>query len=230
MSSRPGARRRAPGTSPSETEALRAHRRRLKRCRRCAGVVPPVVAGRPVASPVYLLGQAPGPHEGRLGRPFAYTAGRTLFGWFERLGVPEEAFRERVYMAAVLRCFPGKSPNGAGDRVPGREEIETCRRWIRGELELLEPRLILPVGRLAIEQVFGRRIGKLAEVVGDCERVVVEGHPADVIALPHPSGLSTWHKTEPGLTLLDRALRRIGRHAAWKRAFVGTPGLQGERR
>ncbi|HBH35783.1 MAG TPA: uracil-DNA glycosylase, partial [Gammaproteobacteria bacterium] len=42
----------------------------------------------------------------------------------------------------------------------------------------------------------------------------------DVIALPHPSGLSTWHRTEPGKTLLTRALRLIKEHPAWCRAFA----------
>ena len=46
-----------------------------------------------------------------------------MFGWFESLGMDEESFRSRVYMAAVCRCFPGKDPKGSGDRVPGRERV-----------------------------------------------------------------------------------------------------------
>ena len=48
-----------------------------------------------------LIGQAPGAHEGPAGKPFAWTAGKTMFRWFGELGVDEAAFRERVYMAAV---------------------------------------------------------------------------------------------------------------------------------
>ena len=69
-------------------------------------MVPPSVSGNPVLSEVYLVGQAPGTHEGRLGKPFAYTAGKTMFAWFERIGVDEETFRNGAYMAAVARCFP----------------------------------------------------------------------------------------------------------------------------
>ena len=78
----------------------------------------PVVSGGPVVSKVLLVGQAPGDKEPKLGRPFAWTAGRTLFRWFEEAcGFDELVFRRSIYMAAVCRCFPGKKPRG-GDRVP----------------------------------------------------------------------------------------------------------------
>ena len=109
---------------------------------------PPVV-GEPTPSPVMLIGQAPGPKEIELLRPFAWTAGKTLFGWFEGIGLAEAAFRRRVYMAAVCRCFPGKRPRG-GDRVPNREEIAHCRHWLQQELQLLQPQLLLPVGALGV--------------------------------------------------------------------------------
>lgn len=198
---------------------LTRHRNLLLACRRCPDVHPPVVTGNPVASPVYLVGQAPGPHEGRLGKPFAYTAGRTLFRWFGQIGVDEETFRDRVYMAAVLRCFPGKASGGGGDRVPAADEIARCGEWIAVEQRLLRPRLVIPVGRLAIEQVFGRKIAKLDQVVGQVHAVSYHGHQVDCIPLPHPSGLSTWFKREPGKTLLADALQQIQQHPSWGEAF-----------
>ncbi len=92
---------------------LRALHLELDACRECPGVIGPVVHGPPVASRIFLVGQAPGPREARFGRPFAWTAGKTLFGWFESvLAVDEGTFRRTVYMAAVLRCFPGKAKGG----------------------------------------------------------------------------------------------------------------------
>ena len=82
----------------------------------------------------------------------------------------------------------------------------------------MRPRLIVPVGTLAIAEVMGHR-GGLAEVVGTSQRVVFEGHRADVIALPHPSGASTWHRMEPGKTLLARALKLLAEHPEVKKAF-----------
>lgn len=176
-------------------------------------MIGPVVHGPLVLSRVILVGQAPGPREGSFGRPFAWTAGRTMFGWFERaLGMDEETFRARVYIAAVARCFPGKA-SGGGDRRPDGEEIERCETWLAREVSILEPELVVAVGTLAIERVTGAK-GPLADIVGTTRRARWHGRDVDVIALPHPSGASPWHKIEPGKTLLTKALDRLARHPA----------------
>ncbi len=195
---------------------LKAHQAALSQCTGCPDMIGPVILGRPVASKILQIGQAPGPYEGELGRPFAWTAGKTLFKWYAGLGVTEEQFRERVYMAAVCRCFPGKSPKG-GDRVPNRDEITRCGEWLRHEVHLLKPELIIPVGKLAIAQML--RAPRLDDVVGQVHRVQYFGHETDAIPLPHPSGLSTWFKLEPGKTLLQEALRLIAEHPAWRASF-----------
>jgi uracil-DNA glycosylase len=176
------------------------------------------VHGPPVVTPVVLIGQAPGPHEAGLGRPFAWTAGKTLFKWFaEAAGVDEASLRAGVYMTAVARCFPGKAAGG-GDRRPDPEEVARCRRFLAGEVQVLRPRLILPVGGVAIEQVLGHR-GPLAEVVGQARRVRFHDVEADAICLPHPSGASTWHRTAPGKQLLARALALVAAHEAFAAVF-----------
>ncbi len=182
-------------------------------------MIGPVVTGTPVMSPVMLIGQAPGVHEGPAGKPFAWTAGKTMFGWFESLGLSEADFRARVYMAAVCRCFPGKA-EGGGDRVPSGEEIERCSKHLRAEIAILRPQLVIPVGKLAIAQLYPD-VDKLAAIIGESRRGELGGHAFDVIALPHPSGASTWHRTEPGKSLLARALQKISQHAAWRE--IGVP-------
>jgi uracil-DNA glycosylase len=189
------------------------HQAELRRCTRCADMVGPVVTGNAGVSPILLLGQAPGDKEGAAGRPFAWTAGKTLFKWFEGIGIAEAAFRERVYMAAVCRCFPGKNPKG-GDRVPSRDEIAHCAPWLEQELTLLQPRLILPVGKMAIARFVDCK--RLTEVIGQQQRIDTPAGPTDLIPLPHPSGASTWHRTEPGRTLLQQALQLIAAHPAWQ--------------
>ena len=197
--------------------ALRVLHAELAACRACPKMIGPVVHGPPVASRVMLVGQAPGPREGSFGRPFAWTAGRTMFRWFEEaLGVDEARFRERVYMAAVARCFPGKA-RGGGDRKPDADEIESCRTWLARETEILRPELVIAVGTLAIEQVLCEKT-PLADVVGTTRRARWHGREVEVIALPHPSGASTWHKMEPGKSLLGKALRRLARHPVMKEA------------
>ncbi len=193
--------------------AITRHQSRLRQCRRCAQMVPPVVTGQAVKSPVLLVGQAPGDKEGPAGRPFAWTAGKTLFKWFAGIGLDEEAFRARVYMSAICRCFPGKAPKG-GDRVPSPAEIANCRQWLDDEMDLLKPRLVIPVGKLAIARFLP--VSRLTDVVGRTITLDQPGPATDCIPLPHPSGASTWHRTSPGKELLAAALARIGNHPAWR--------------
>ena len=193
---------------------LRRHVARLQTCGDCPDMIGPVVTGTPVMSPVMLIGQAPGVKEGPAGKPFAWTAGKTMFGWFSGLGLDEERFRSRVYLAAVCRCFPGKAESG-GDRVPSPEEVTRCSRHMLAEVKILQPRLVIPVGKLAIAQLYPE-VDKLTEIIGSTRRGSLGGHEFDVIALPHPSGASTWHRTEPGKSLLEKALAKIGKHEAWK--------------
>src|SRR5919202_5702718 len=167
---------------------LEDHLARLVQCRRCPRMVPPPVSGGAVLSDVMIIGQAPGVREPVLKRPFAHTAGKTLFRWFEEFcGLDEAAMRSRCYFAAVIRCFPGKAPGG-GDRVPNPQEIRNCSTWMNAEFEILRPRLVIPVGKLAIAQFIA--LDKLEHVIG--RKFIMEraGHEFDLIPLPHPSGAS----------------------------------------
>jgi uracil-DNA glycosylase len=185
----------------------------------------PVVYGRPVMSKVVLVGQAPGDKEPKLGRPFAWTAGKTLFKWFEgALGWTEDQTRDRIYFAAVCRCFPGKRPEG-GDRVPAPDEIENCSYWLEREFEILRPQLILAVGKLAIGRFVGER--PLIDTIGRTFPIEYRGHRVDCIPLPHPSGASPWHRIEPGKTLLGKAMKLIAAHPAVAASVKSlTPKLQ----
>jgi Uracil-DNA glycosylase len=170
------------------------------------------VSGSAIVSDIIVVGQAPGPREPVLRRPFAYTAGKTLFRWFEEFcGLSEVAVRSKIYFAAVCRCFPGKNSGGT-DRVPAPDEIRNCSSWMDGEIRILRPRLIIPVGRLAVVQFID--CPKLEKVIGRKFRVERAGHCFDLIPLPHPSGASPWHKISPGKELLKQALKLIAGHSA----------------
>jgi uracil-DNA glycosylase len=192
---------------------LAVHVEQLRACQKCPNMRKPVVSGGPVLSKVLLVGQAPGDKEPLLGRPFAWTAGKTLFQWFENsFDLSEAQFRSSIYMAAVCRCFPGKKETG-GDRVPDRDEVERCSAWLKTELEILRPELVIPVGKLAIEQFLAA--SRMNEIVGKQFAVKWNELRFDLIPLPHPSGASPWHRMEPGRTLLHAALALIGRHPAF---------------
>ena len=191
---------------------LQEHVAQLRQCRRCPRMIPPPVSGGAVLSKVMLIGQAPGVKEPVLARPFAWTAGKTLFGWFHQFcGMSEAEVRARIYFAAVCRCFPGKTAAG-GDRVPAPDEIRNCSRWMNDEFEILRPQLVVAVGKLAISQFIG--VAKLDEVIGRTFRLRRERRAFDMIPLPHPSGASPWHRIEPGKGLLHRAMTAIAAHPA----------------
>jgi uracil-DNA glycosylase len=210
----------------NQQEFLHRHVSRLLRCRRCPRMQSTPVSGGAIMSEVMIIGQAPGPREPTLKRPFAHTAGKTLLRWFEQFcGMDEAAVRSRIYFAAVCRCFPGKNTGGS-DRVPAPDEIRNCASWLDNEIRILRPRLIIAVGRLAITQFIDRADlpgeadsfpYRLDKVIGRKFRVARAGHDFDLIPLPHPSGASPWHKIPPGKALTGRALELIARHPAIRR-------------
>jgi uracil-DNA glycosylase len=188
---------------------LDAHATALAACRRCVfddpAVLPVVSSSRePLAM---LVGQAPGKTEVVDRRPFAGRAGRTLFRWFADVGITEDIARRRIYIAAVTRCFPGPSPSGRGDRVPSPYQVSNCAAWLEAEIELIRPRVIIPVGRLAIERFLGT--GPLADQVGRIHQL--DGLPGRPIAipLPHPSGASSWIHAPGHMDLVRASLRLI---------------------
>lgn len=202
---------RGVATTAIQTQ-LDQHVTALRGCRRCPRMKSTPVSGGAIVSDVMIIGQAPGPREPVLQRPFAHTAGKTLFRWFEEFcGMNEATVRSKIYFAAVCRCFPGKNSGGT-DRVPTPDEIRNCSSWMEDEIEILRPSLVIPVGRLAIMQFI--ECAKLEEVIGRKFRVERARHRFEVIPLPHPSGASPWHKISPGKELLRRALKLIARHSA----------------
>jgi uracil-DNA glycosylase len=163
----------------------------MRDCRRCldAGypVTPRAVFAGPATADVMIVGQAPGITEPQAGRPFNGPAGRRLFRWLAQAGWEEEAFRATQYMTAVAKCYPGKAAGGKGDRVPTRAEQRLCAPFLERELALVRPRIVVPVGGLAVRRFLGPV--RLAEAVGN---VVRDEAGRWIIPLPHPSGASLW--------------------------------------
>ena len=176
-------------------------------CGHGSDVVP--IVSRAVRPKVMLVGQAPGKVEASGGKPFAGRAGKTLFRWLERAGVDEETARRRIYIAAVTRCYPGPSPSGRGDRVPSPKEQESCAVWLDEELEIIRPKLVIPVGRLAITKFLPNL--PLDQLIGRSHDVTHVGGRSRAIPLPHPSGASSWIHQGDHPRLLERALDMIGR-------------------
>jgi uracil-DNA glycosylase len=180
----------------------------LNSCRRCldAGhfIVPRAIYAGKQSAQVIVIGQAPGVTEAKAGRPFNAGSGTRLFGWLGRAGFGEDQFRTEQYMTSVTKCFPGKAKGGGGDRVPSRKEQTLCRTFLDREIEIIDPHLIIPVGRLAIGLYFPAKT-PLTEIIGS--EKFVDGRV--VIPLPHPSGASRWHQIEENRERISEAIERI---------------------
>jgi uracil-DNA glycosylase family 4 len=155
-----------------------------------------------------LIGQAPGPVTDRKGYHFAGPAGTFLDNWLTQAGFPPGYFRQHVYLTSLTRCFPGKSANGNGDRPPSAAETALCRRFLEREFELLAPRVVLLVGKMAIDAFLGKK--PLVDTVG---RVFKAGDASlrYFLPLPHASGVSRWLNAPANRALLDQALRELSR-------------------
>ena len=164
-----------------------------------------VFQGRP-GQRAYLLGQAPGIVEGDERRPWRGRAGKQLRRW---LGLDEEAFYTTFDCASVTRCDPGRVPGGRGDRAPSPPERELCARWRDEELRLLAPRLVVPVGGLAIQGLLGGGLRPVALPLTGLIGERFERDGAVVIPLPHPSGASSWPHQPGNRERLERALAAI---------------------
>jgi uracil-DNA glycosylase len=193
----------------SSYRSLASLQRDLQVCRAC------VEAGYPLDSwPVrneyfgqraYMYGQSPGVVEGEERRPWRGRAGKTLRRW---LDLEEDEFYATFYCASVTRCYPGRALSGRGDRTPTPREQELCAFWRDWELEILRPRLIVPVGGLAIRRLLG--ISGLVDCVG--RRYELDG--TAVVPLPHPSGASSWLNSPSNRELTARGAELVRRELA----------------
>lgn len=167
----------------------------------------PIVSGK-FGAKVMSVGQSPGLIECREGKPFAGTAGSTLFTWLAKADISENSFRANAYMTAVTKCYPGPDKNGHRE-TPRDVEIHNCAAYLVRELRIMEPAVILAIGKLAIERLLGP--AKLTDVVGRAVPRRYHSFETLVIALPHPSGRSTWQYMGDNKKLLEKAIVLIAR-------------------
>jgi uracil-DNA glycosylase len=210
----------------------------MRGCRLCleAGhsIVPGAVFHGRMGARVMIIGQAPGVTEVEAKRPFNAGSGRRLFQWLGEAGWEEADFRSRHYMTSVTKCYPGRNNSGKGDRVPGRAEQAFCRPFLEREIALVNPRLIIPVGGLAIK-LFYPATARLQDIIGQgyyfppetlagsvvnfklkqAEQMAAfdESKARDgrwLVPLPHPSGASLWPNEPENQALIQQATALLG--------------------
>ncbi|MFC6590762.1 uracil-DNA glycosylase [Deinococcus lacus] len=169
-------------------ETLQQRNRACLACdlrRGCTQVVP---GEGPALAPLVIVGEGPGSEEDRLGRPFVGPAGQLLDRILSAAGLP----RSEAYLTNVVRC---RTP---GNRAPTAAEATTCTElWLRTELELLQPRLILTLGNTPTQLLLGTRQG-ISELRGTWHPYALPGRAAAVLPMFHPAYLLRQDSPRPG--------------------------------
>lgn len=168
---------RVPETSVQESEIWRDLRQRVAKCQQCE-------LHRERTQTVFgvgdhhadwlIIGEAPGAEEDKQGEPFVGRAGKLLNNMLFALGLQ----REQVFIANILKCRPPKN------RDPKPEEVSACSSYLREQIDLIQPKIILAVGRIAAQNLMktGTPIGKMRgrryQYADTGIPVVVTYHPA----------------------------------------------------
>lgn len=164
---------RPTGVDAMDWAALEAAVAGCQACKLCAGRRNTVFGVGPQKADWMVIGEAPGENEDLQGEPFVGQAGKLLDNMLRALGLNR---RESVYIANVLKCRP------PGNRNPEPEEVAQCEPFLRRQVELLQPRIILAMGRFAVQSLLQTTepIGKLRGRVHQYSGVpvIVTYHPA----------------------------------------------------
>src|SRR5437660_256810 len=194
--------------------AIATLQQQIRACRLCQehGYIPlarPLVGGR-ASDRIMVIGQAPGHRSVAKGRSFSGPAGRILQKWLEQAGFPAGYLHEHVYLSSLTHCDPGRNPRGNGDRRPSPQEVALCRPFLEAELQLLQPKVVLLVGTMAIEAFLGKV--RLEDIIGTFK----ERDEMLLLPLPHPSGVSRWLNDAEHMELLSKALEIL---AEWRERY-----------
>ncbi len=203
---------------PQRAQPLVDLQARLAGCRLCleAGhdIYPRAIFSGPPSARIMTIGQAPGITEKDAGRPFNAGSGKRLFQWLALAGIDEAWYRRTQYMSSVTKCYPGRAKGGSGDRVPSRAEQALCRPHLEAEIALVDPELVIPIGRLAIGLFYDA--GEALESIIGSQK---QAQGRWIVPLPHPSGASRWHQIAENRLRVEQAAGLIGAH--YRRMFGG---------
>lgn len=196
-------------TSDEKEAAIARLQERIRACRLCQehGYIRearPLVNGR-ASDRMMVIGQAPGHRSIENGVSFSGPAGITLQKWLEQAGFPPGYLHEHTYISSLIRCDPGRNPRGDGDLRPTPQEMALCRPYLEAELQLLQPKVILLVGAMAIEAFLGKV--KLEDVIG----TYTERNGMLLLPIAHPSGVSRWLSDPEHFKLHKRTLEILSK-------------------
>lgn len=181
--------RPSPSTDPEQTNRLKVIQTEVKACRACslgATATNVVVSRGNPNSQIVVVGEAPGEEEDKTGLPFVGRGGRLLDLMLQAVGFAKDS----VYICNTLKCRP------PGNRNPLPNELEACNGFLRQQLDVVAPKVLLAVGKFAAqtllksEEPIGRLRGQIHTYEG--RPVVVTYHPAYLLRSPY-AVRTAWH-------------------------------------
>ncbi len=161
------AQRSAAPTAGTKSERLAAMRGPVLACALCPALVQSrsqVVFGTgSVEAELMFVGDAPGADDDLVGEPFCGEAGRMLTKIIETMGMR----RSEVYIATVLKCHTGTPPGATENRKPTTAEMQTCKPYLLEQIRILQPRVIVALGGVALEALLGIEKAAIARERGN---------------------------------------------------------------
>jgi uracil-DNA glycosylase family 4 len=146
----------------TELQALQTLAAEIRQCTKCLlhrGRTKAVPGEGPADSEIMFIGEAPGFHEDQQGRPFVGAAGRFLEELLESIGLT----RQDVYIANVIKCRP------PGNRDPLPDEIEACKPFLDRQLDLIQPKLVVTLGRFSMARAFPK--ARISQIHGQPRKI-----------------------------------------------------------
>lgn len=191
-------------TIPKETalNALREEIGDCKRCRLSEGRTNLVFGeGNPNAR-IMFIGEGPGREEDLQARPFVGDAGMLLTRLIEKMGFK----REDVYIANIVKCRPPMN------RDPEKDEIESCRVFVERQIEIINPEVIISLGRISAQTLIGNLALKITAIRGnffDYKGIPLMPtfHPAYLLRNPKDKWL-TWSDVQKVLEKLQMSVKQ----------------------
>ena len=175
----------------NKAELLEPIRERVCACTKCAHLACSRTqtvfgVGNPDAD-LMFIGEAPGVDEDRQGEPFVGRAGQLLTRILKAMNFT----REDVYIANILKCRPDTPPGSFGNRAPTPTEMQTCRPYLVEQINVIEPKVLVALGAVAVEGLLGMR-GAMRELRGRWHAynnipLMITYHPAYLLRNQAPS-------------------------------------------
>ena len=181
----------------------------VKNCRKCnlwKTRKNPVVGAGSIDSEILFVGEAPGYNEDLQGCPFVGRAGKIL----DELLESAELKRDDVYIANILKCRPPDNRN------PLKTEIESCTEYLNKQIEIIQPKIILPLGNFACSYIFEKfslKYDKISNVHGKVFQMNTLMGTIRIIPFYHPA-IATYNPNTKNTLLEDfKVIKKLSNEA-----------------